>query len=145
MHGRLEFRQRRRVDQLHREGQRDAERDRHHRRGLAPGVMAPFGPQQLGIQRPHRQAGRTRRRGDQGRGQGRIDRWNIRILPSIDEDSRRQSAGFVRRMTRAARMPAFVAEVAAAPNDRHHDGRDRRILASRLRASSNDNVSETTP
>ncbi len=55
MHRGLELRQRRCVDQLHRERQRDAQRHGHDRRRLSPGVMSPFRPQQLEVQRRHRQ------------------------------------------------------------------------------------------
>jgi hypothetical protein len=59
VHRGLELRQRRRVDQLHRERERHAQRDGQHGRGLPPRMVAPLGPQQSGEQRRHRQRERA--------------------------------------------------------------------------------------
>ncbi len=99
MHRGLELRQRRRVDQLHREGQRDAQRDGQHGRGLPPRVMAPLGPQQPCEQRAHGQDGRTRGWGARGRGQGCSGRFG-RSHPAINPAGRPARSGRFRRGNR---------------------------------------------
>ncbi len=129
VHGRVEFRQGRGVDQLHGEGQRHTQGHGHDRRRLAPGMMAPLRRQQAGMERGHGQPGRSRRRRGQGGGQGHSVKTG-HMHPAINPRSRRAPIGRFRpRMSRPAHLPAFVAEVAAAAFEAHHHRRHRRMLA----------------